>query len=224
MLKPIKGHPGRFLDTGSGTVLNIAEYREDDKYDTILIPSAPGVVDFGTQFIFFRDIMQKRPIDTNFTQPVRLSAGEQMIVDRVGLWIRDTMGTDEDGIVASDKLMVASCGFLRVEVNQKLLIEGPGIKFPSGYGMAGFEGTGNYGNTVGIGVPSTAAAAKLVKTQALTSRHEVIGYLTFYNRDWMLAEAGIDLTLIDPPVITTAEAGIPVTCFLHGLIKSAVSK
>ncbi len=37
MLKPIKGHPGRFLDTASGQVLNISEYREDDKYDTIVI-------------------------------------------------------------------------------------------------------------------------------------------------------------------------------------------
>jgi hypothetical protein len=81
-----------------------------------------------------------------------------------------------------------------------------------------------YGLTVGIGVPSTAAAAKLVKTQTLTSRHEVIGYLTFYNRDWMLAEPGVDLTQITPPELTSLEPGVPVTCFLHGLIKSAVSK
>lgn len=35
MLKPIKGNPGRFLDDSTGQVLNIAEYREDDKYDSI---------------------------------------------------------------------------------------------------------------------------------------------------------------------------------------------
>jgi hypothetical protein len=222
MLKPIKGHPGRFLDTSSGQVLNIAEYREDDKYDTVLLPvgAQEATIEFGTQFVFFRDIMQKRPIDTNFTQPVRLSAGEQMIVDRVGLWIRDSMGTEES-VSAQDKAIIAACGFLRVEVNQKLLIEGPGIKFPSGYGLSGMD---IYGLTVGIGVPSTAAAAKLVKTQTLTSRHEVIGYLTFYNRDWMLAEPGVDLTQITPPELTSLEPGVPVTCFLHGLIKSAVSK
>ena len=36
-LRPIKGRPGKFLDTGTGKVLDISDYREDDKFDTIVI-------------------------------------------------------------------------------------------------------------------------------------------------------------------------------------------
>jgi len=225
VLKPIKGHPGRYLDTSSGQVLNIAEYREDDKYDTIFIPSAIAL-DFGKQFIFFRDIMQKRPIDTNFTQPSRLSAGEEMVVDRVGLYVRHVISGFEP-ITSLDIVRLAENGFFRVEVNSILLTEGPMYKYPSGYGMSGgFDEENSV--TVGIGVPSTAAAAKLVKTQTLTSRHEVIGYLIFHNHDWILSEANIGLSSVTPIQLSDDgdyhTAGAMVTAFLHGLIKSAVSK
>jgi len=216
-LKPIKGHPGRFLDTGSGQVLNIAEYREDDKYDTILIPGDENPIEYGRQFVFFRDIMQKRPIDSNFTQPSRLPAGEQMVIDRIGLNVRSCIG--EDIAQTSDVKQIADCGFLRVEVNQLLLLEGPGIKFGSGYGLSGFDFVD--GN-LNIGVPSTAAAAKLVKTQTITNRHEMLGYFTFYNRDWMLNEPDVAVTEI-PNIVLLAD-GVALTCFLHGLIKAAVNK
>ncbi len=79
-LRPIKGEPGKFLDTVSGEVLDISDYREDDKYDTTFI--AAGAVVAGTQLIFFRDIQNKREIDTSFTQVSRLIAREEVIAER----------------------------------------------------------------------------------------------------------------------------------------------
>ncbi len=237
-LRPIKGHPGRFLDTASGQVLNIAEYREDDKYDTIFLPGAdpntpsvPGpVIAFGSQFIFFRDITAKRPIDCNFTQTSRLSAGEEMVVDRIGIYPRTSisgMGEALDvslilpyeipSVRSNDIMRVAENAFFRVEVNNILLTEGPAYKYPSGYGISGFSlDTPNFN----IGVPSTAAAAKLVKTQSLTSRHEVIGYFIFHNHDWITQEPD------GPESVQPITLFMPmlVTAFLHGLIKSAVNK
>lgn len=217
-LKPIKGNPGRFLDTATGQVLNIAEYREDDKYDSIFLPDT--TIEYGSQYIFFRDISQKRPIDTNFTQTSRLSAGEEMVVDRVGLYVRHVIGGSyaNSGL---EQLLIIENAFFRVEVNQLLLIEGPAFKFPSGYGVGGYSADDSV-NNYGIGVPSTAAAAKLVKSQTLTSKHEVNGYLVFYNRDWITNEPdGPDH--VDSIVLSTAPGTI-VTAFLHGLIKAAVSK
>jgi len=41
MLKPVKGKPGCFHDTKTGHTLNIAEFREGDKYCEIIIPKPP---------------------------------------------------------------------------------------------------------------------------------------------------------------------------------------
>lgn len=239
MLKPIKGNPGRFLDTATGQVLNIAEYREDDKYDSIYLPGTllQTTIPFGAQYIFFRDITGKRPIDCNFTQQSRLSAGEEMVIDRLGLYLRRTISTgyvdprlippvQAEICTAEDIVRVAENGFFRVEVNQILLSEGPAFKYACGYGLGGVpSGVSVDGQTVGIGVPSTAAAAKLVKTQVLTNKYEVVGYLIFHNHDWIMDEpnfpTGIDE--IDPIALSTV-SGMIVTAFLHGLIKSAVNK
>ncbi len=230
MLKPIKGSPGRFLDTATGSVLNISEYREDDKYDTIFIPGNTDI-DFGTQYIFFRDITSKRPIDCNFTQQSRLSAGEEMVIDRIGLYPRHTISSGGYSMPSGldwDIVRIAENGFFRVEVNQILLSEGPAYKYSSGYGINGFPadaggGTSDGCNTIGIGVPSTAAAAKLVKTQVLTNKYEVIGYLIFHNHDWILDEPDCPISAISPLKLNALD-GVLVTAFLHGLIKSAVNK
>jgi hypothetical protein len=46
-LRPIKGRPGKFLETQSQQVVDISDYREDDKYDTIAIIA--GAVAAGTE-------------------------------------------------------------------------------------------------------------------------------------------------------------------------------
>jgi len=213
MLKPIKGRPGKFLETGTGKVLDISDYREDDKYDTEILPAK--AVAAGTQLTFYRDVANKRRIDTNLTQQSRLSAGEEMIIDRVGVTLRSATGNLLPP--PADLKRVAEDAFITFTVNQLLLIEGPVIKFPSGYGLAGNTVENGQG-IVSIGVPSTAAAAKLLKTQLITSEHEIQALLTFFDRNW----TGGDLAPEDRmPTLTTP---VFITAWLHGLIKMAVSK
>jgi len=215
-LRPIKGRPGKFLDTNSGNVLDISDYREDDKYDTEVIPAGP--VAFGTDFFFFRDIQGKQAVDTNFTQGSRLSAGEEMIIDRVGATVRNAAGRILP--TPSDIKMITEDSFLRVTVNGITLSEGPLVKFPSGYGLAGNTNENGQG-IVSIGVASTAAAKKLLKTQLITAQHEVLGQLTFQARLW----ANILLAIPDPG---DRQADLSVAClvtvWLHGLLKTASSK
>jgi hypothetical protein len=210
-LKPLKGRPGQFLDTSTGKILNISEFREDDKYDTVHIPA--GAIAAGTEFIFFRDTAGKRLIDTNLTQQSRLSAGEEMVVERVGATIR--LASGDDLPAPADIKKVAEDSFFRMEVNQLLLIEGPLIKFPSGYGLAGVTTESDQG-IVSIGVASTASAAKLIKTQLLTQRHEIEGRLSFFGRTGFV-------TALPNPLPTLADS-VLVTVWLHGLVKAAVSK
>lgn len=212
-VRPIKGEPGKFVDTSTGSILDISEYREDDKYDTEIIPV--GAIAAGTEYVYFRDVAAKNRIDTNFTQQSRLSAGEEMIIERVGATMR--LATGNLLPFVSDFKKVSECGYVRIDVNQLLLAEGPMIKFASGYGLSGMTQETDMG-VVSIGVPSTAAAAKLVKTQMVTDKHELLGFLRFQNRDWTGADlaAGNRMPVLDVAMF--------VTLWLHGLIKSAVSK
>jgi hypothetical protein len=229
MLKPIKGQPGRFLETGSGQILNISEYREDDKYDTIVIYSDNFEhITAGTQYVFFRDVEKKFPIDTNLTQPSRLSMGEEMVVDRVGASVDLYAG--EYSVANSDFGQVVFNGHLRVNVNNLLLAEGPLVKFASGYGLTGsgiyhtgdnLAGVSNTGIFVNIGVPSQAAVPKLVRTQTLTEKHEFIGYLSFFSRAWMdrkQSQFEVGMAEIEYSSV------VPVKCWLHGLLKVAINK
>lgn len=211
-LQPIEGQPGLFRDTDTNQVVNIRDFRESDKYDNIVVPA--GEITFGTTFQFFQDIQQKSLVDTNIKTPRKLSAGESMVLDRIGLYFR--LATGDVVTVPRDVKKIAENSFYRLAINDILQEEGPAIKFPSGYGL--------YGNTtetdagiISIGVPATASASRLVKKQMLNQNHELDGSLTFNNRQWLLTTLGdYDLPDTEQPVV--------VTNYLHGLIRAAVTK
>ncbi len=212
-LRPIKGEPGKFLDTVSGEVLDISDYREDDKYDTIIIDA--GLIATNAIFRFFSEnIGTKRLIDTNISMIRQLDAGEEMIVDRVGVVIPSAFGNITPP--PADIKKVAENGFVRWRVNKITLAEGPLMKFPSGYGLAG-NSVENGQGIVSIGVASTASAAKLLKTQLLTSEHQFDGELTFFDRDWATAVAAADR-------LPTLATEVSVKGMWHGLLKTASTR
>lgn len=218
-LAPIEGQPGLFRDTDSGQVVNIRDFREGDKYDTVVFPAGQQI-DAGTEFIFFQDIQQKRDLDTNFKTPRKLSAGESMVLDRIGLYPRLALGNEID--LPRDIKKVLENAFYRLKINDILQDEGPAIKFPSGYGI--------YGNTtetdagiVSLGVPATASAARLVKKQMLNQNHELDGVLRFDARNW-LTTSGSAMGPIAAYISPTLQIPLVVTNYLHGLIRAAVTK
>jgi len=210
-LQPIEGQPGLFRDTASGQVVNIRDFRESDKYDTIRIPAEQ--IQPGTEFVFFQDIQGKREVDTNIKTPRKLSAGESMVLDRIGLYVRMAVGNQDVVPLAIKKIVENS--FYRLKINDILQEEGPSIKFPSGYGLYG-NTTENNAGIVSIGVPATASASRLVKKQMLNQNHELDGIMRFDARNWL------GPTYVNPD--TTNEGEILVTNYLHGLIRAAVTK
>jgi hypothetical protein len=215
-LRPIKGEPGKFLDTVSGEVLDISDYREDDKYDTIAMNAGPVAPNF--QRLFFADELgAKTLLDTNIQQLRQLSQGEEMIVDRVGMAVANATGNILP--TPSDIKKFVENAFVSFTVNRLVLIEGPVIKFPSGYGLHGNTVETGQG-IVSIGTPSTAAASKLLKTQLLTSQHQFQGTLVFFDRQWPQLAAAIPA----PQRMPTFDNPLTAKAWLHGLLKVASTK
>jgi hypothetical protein len=211
-LTPIEGQPGLFRDSDTGQVVNIRDFRESAKWDTILVPA--GAIVPGTEFVFFQDIQQKRETDTNIKTPRKLSAGESMVLDRIGLYFKLAVG--DVVTLPRDIKKVVENSYYRLKINDILQDEGNPVRFPSGLGL--------YGNTtetdagiISNGVPATASAARLVKKQLLNQNHELDGILRFDARNW-LTSAGLDYQnpVLEQPLLVQNE--------LHGLIRAAVTK
>ncbi|AKF03394.1 hypothetical protein DB32_000543 [Sandaracinus amylolyticus] len=227
----MEGQPGLFREFNEagepvGPIVNIREFREDDKYDTIAIPTGP--IPLGTVFLFFQDIQGKRNLDTNFRTPSKLSAGESMVLDRVGLYVRSITGTAV--VPPVDFKTITDCAFYELRINDLLQTQGPAIKYPSGYGLYGStneEGAG----VVSIGVPATASVSKLVKKQMLNQNHDLQASLSFEQRQWLTAGQNPPFASSSDvvPRITTIgvkeqQGAVLVTNVLHGLLRTPVSK
>lgn len=228
-LQPIEGQPGLFRDVDdagnpTGPIVNIRDFREDNRWDTIAIPT--GSITAGTEFNFFQDINNKRLIDTSFKTPSKLSAGESMVLDRVGLYIRSSTGL-ESTLVADFKTIVDNA-YYELRINDLLQTGAPAIAYPSGYGLYGSTNETD-SSIVSIGVPATASASRLLKKQLLNQNHELSATLSFQSRNWLFTTNGGPFQQADtvPAIVSKAgqvDAGVLVTNFLHGLIRTPVSK
>ena len=217
-LVPIKGKPGLFFDRVTGRVLNIVEWREDDKYDTV--GQVLGAIAAGTELVLFRDINGKDLIDINLKQPRRIAAGEEMRVEKIGVYIPLAFG---NVIVAPvDVKRFAENAHASFQINGKDISEGPVIKYGSGYGLAGMTQETGAG-VLSIGVPSTAASAKLARDHELTSNHEIDCSIKFFRRRWAIVTGGSSI-ITDANEMPTLGTAIFAKVFLRGLIKSAATK
>jgi hypothetical protein len=208
-LRPIKGEPGKFFNVLTGKVIMIIEWREDDKYDTVYVEA--GAIAPGANFNFFRDLQGKDLIDTNFTTQRRLPAGEEMILDRIGVKVPMAFGNTL--APPADHKRILENGYMKFTINRKDTAEGPLTKFPPGYGLAGNTVETGQG-IVSNGVASTAAAAKLVREQYITTDHDLDAVIWFYDRQWATGVVTMPTTTED----------LVIQVFLHGLIKAAATK
>jgi hypothetical protein len=208
-LVPVKGKAGVFKNMLTGTIVNIVEWREDDKFDTDRLVA--GLVVAGTQLNFFTNLGNKQLIDTNFTTPSRLPAGEEMIIDRAWCYIPSAVGTNLP--TPQNIKWFAENAYAKFTINRKDLAEGMITKFPSGYGLSG-NTVENAQGIVSIGVPSTAAAAKLVREQYVTVEHDLGCTVTFYARAWDV------LPIVQP----TTTVHMHLKAGFHGLVRSAATK
>lgn len=220
-LQPIEGQPGLFRDTDTGQVVNIRDFRESDKYDSVIIPSGE-VITTGTEIVFFNDVQGKRETDSNIKTPRKLSAGESMVLDRIGIYFRLAVGDSISS--ARDIIKVAENSFYQLRINEILQDEGPTIKFPSGYGLSG-NTTENNLSIISLGVAATASASRLIKKQMLNQNHELNGLLRFDARNgWTNSANPAGFSTTVNVVQPTLSNSLIVTNYLHGLVRAAVTK
>jgi hypothetical protein len=196
-------NPGEFFMPSAGRTVRLVEWREDDFYDTVQLPGVTPTA--GLALEFFRDIAGKSRLHTNFATPRKIPAGQEFILVRVGVQMHQAYGntlmTDDDTI----KFVYNA--YLRFALGDRIITEGPVVKYQSGMGVQGSTtrvGTGIATN----GVPSAAAAPNLLVAQTIKEEHDLNGSIQFLDNGWL--GGGIQPTFTARPV---------VTLFLHGLIK-----
>jgi len=220
-LQPIEGQPGLFRDTDTGQVVNIRDFRESDKYDSVIIPPQE-IITTGTELQFFQNVQGKRETDSNIKNPGKLSSGESMVLDRIGLYFRLAVGNSITS--GRDIMKVVENSYYRLTINSILQDEGPSIKFPSGYGLYG-NTTENNTSIVSVGVPATASASRLVKKQMLNQNHELTGIIRFDARNgWTQSPNPAGFTAVVNVVQPTLDTALIITNYLHGLVRAAVTK
>lgn len=204
--------PGELFIPALGKKVQQVELREDDVYDTVQIA---GTIAAGTEYEFFRDIQNKNEQHTNIPQSRRIQAGDEVAVFRIGLHPRASLGNAHAATV--DIKQVIENAHLDLRFNRRIITSGPGIKYPSGYGLAGFsqEVAAAGVNAVSNGVPSVAAAPTLFVPQQLKENDDIVCKLRFPNASWAASYA--------VPAVAAAP-GLAMTVFLRGVIKSPLGK
>ena len=197
-IRPVPKEPGRYFDDSTGKFIDIVDYRDGDKYDTVR--RASGAVAAGTEDQLFRDLSSKDKIDSNIDTSRRISQGEQMLVRRIGCDVPLAVG--DVLITSADVKKVLYGGYLNLTLNHREVASGPLYTFPSGYGLAG---SGNELTT--NGVPSTAAQRQLEKSHWLTSEQDVTCSVKYFDRTW------------DTGNMATLATRVFVRVFLGGLIR-----
>ncbi|MFH1690394.1 MAG: hypothetical protein ABIE42_09185 [Candidatus Eisenbacteria bacterium] len=219
-LVAIKGEPGMFWDSVTQQKINISEWREDDKWDTTMLVN--GAVALNHTLNFFRDLTNKEILDTNFATPRKIPEGEEMRLERIGVHIPTALGNTVPP--PADIKKVAENGYLMFQLNRKDVAEGPLVKFPSGYGLAGNTVETDAG-IVTIGTPATAAAAKLAREQLITPRSDCDGVITYHKRTWASTDVvAAGLSAAAGGQTPTLAGDVMVRLYLHGLIRSAATK
>lgn len=178
-VEPVPGQPGTYINTATGEVFKLVEFRDDDVYDTEDLAS--GTQAAGTRIEFFVNMTDKKELDTNLDTPRRLPRGSTMVIQRIGVDIPLVVGNTLTSV--NDVKKIAYGSYLRVEINRIVIAEGPTYKFGSGYGLVGST-TENNASIVSIGVASTAAKRDLAKQHFITDDHSLYGKAEFLARDW----------------------------------------
>jgi hypothetical protein len=207
-LRSLLGKPGKFFDVRTKKVYDISQAYEGEKYDTILI--AAGLQAAGTQYLWFQNLQNKTRMDTNFRTQNRLDPNERLVLERIGLYLHTVVGNVVNTL--NDIRLAIDNSFVRLTINDDILWEGCSTWLPSGYGLYGAT-TENLQTIVSIGVPGTAAAARLRRKQMITTEHSLGGDLNFMARAW-------DGAYVPP----TTVARLMVKLILHGPISRPATR
>ena len=214
-LRSILGNPGKFYDPRTKKVYDISQAYEGEKYDTVVLPN--GAMGLGAQYTWFNNLQGKPRMDCNFKTQNRLDPNERMVLERLGLYIHTAIGNTVTLLADIKKAM--ENGFVRTTINDDILWEGCATWLPSGLGLYG-QSSETAATFVTVGVPGTAAAARLRRKQMLTEKHSLGGYIEFQSR-----AAWVALTTTANAYVTPTLAGdVYLKLIMHGPISRPATR
>lgn len=207
-------NPGELYIPALGKTFKQVELREDDVYDTIEVwgtaLGSGGAIAAGREFKFFDTITNKNEQHNNLPNPGRIQSGDEVAVFRIGLHPREAIGNTLP--VFNDYRKVLGNGHLEVKFNRRVITTGPCIKYPSGYGMAGFSDE-TAATAVSVGVPSAAGSPTLFVPQQLTDTDGIVAKLRFPDASWFTSYS-----------VASLAGTLAATLFLHGVMKAPLGK
>jgi hypothetical protein len=203
------GEAGELFIPALGKKIKQVEWREDDFYDTVQTDAVTPTA--GSQLEFFRDLSNKNLQHTNLKTQRRIPAGSEFILTRIGIVpcqaLANTLLTD------ADIVKLAYAATLTFKINDRLISEGPVVKYQSGMGVTGSTTRTDTG-VVTIGLPSAAAAPNLLVAQTIKDDDDLVATLEFKNNSWINGGSTMPTFSTRPGVIL----------MLHGLIKKPQGK
>lgn len=200
---------GELFIPALGTTIKLVEWREDDFYDSVT--QASGAVTAGTTLDLFRDLANKNLQHSNLKTPRRIPAGSELIMNRIGVLIAQAFSNTV--VVINDVLKCAYDASFTFKLNDRLVTEGPLVKYSTGMGVAGGT-TENNVSTATTGVPSQAAAPQLLVSQPIKDDDDLQGEITFKNDIWVTGTS----------VMPTLTGRVVFTVPLHGFVKKPQGK
>lgn len=199
------GNAGEYMIPELGNKkIRLIDWREDDLFDVVAQPS--GAVTAGTSLEYFRDLSNKNLQHTNLRTPRRIPSQSEFILQRVGVVLAQAYSNTVSN--AADLIKAAYAATLTFKINDRVVTEGPLFKFQSGYGMQGTS-TETTTSIVTTGVPSSAAAPRLLVEQVITDSADLMGTIDFKSDSWITGSA----------VMPTFANKVLVQLMLHGLWK-----
>ena len=184
------------------------ELREDDIYDSV--ERVSGAIAAGTELQLFQNLDNKNEQHTSLNTPRRIQAGDEAAIFRVGVHLREAIGNTLTAF--NDYRKYVAAAQLDLKFNRRQVTSGPLIKYPTGYGLAGFSDE-NAATAVSIGVPSAAAAPTLFVPQQLKDNDDLNGKIRFPAADWLTSYA-----------VPTLGTAVVATVYLHGVMKAPLGK
>ncbi|HYE89983.1 MAG TPA: hypothetical protein VEA38_03140 [Terriglobales bacterium] len=200
--------PGVITVPALGKSFKLTESREDDVFDSVT--QASGSVSAGTSLELFRDLGNKFLQHTNLKTPRRINAESEMALTRIGVHVAQAIGNT---MVSDDDIIkILHTGTLTFKINDRLVTEGPLMKYQAGVGAAGQTNRTDTG-VVTNGVASQAAAPNLLVPQPISDKDDLNGTVDFKNATWI---SGYTAPSLDGTNV--------ISCLLHGIIKAPLGR
>lgn len=221
-LRPISGKAGAYMLDGEE--ISIWEWSEGWRYDTICMvgSGAGGLIVSGQKWDFFGE-QTKNDIDRNIAQRGRLSRGEEMIINSIGLFIGNRTASAATLVGSEVFHFLAERCYLEFKIDKDVVAEGPLLEFQSGLGVAGYSNdVAPAANILSNGVPSLSAVRPLLVNQKITSDNDLAAKVVADDAAWITGVPTPSGVYVFATVASTAS--VLVKLMLGGYIKSAVGR